>query len=369
MALGTEIIIIGCGPRGLSLALYAIYKGLSVTLIDPEPLKSWSSLELIPDLRMRSPASFDLVTGLEELQEFSFCNFLGQEFPFTTSQFIIENYHYTSTRKEFYDYLQFTFSYLKDKVTLIEESVKSIYSNYVITQSGMKYEANLITMCTGVQNASRVPEFIKLSNYQDKVINLNQLLKTYLVNKNILVVGSGQGAAEIVEYSAKLGAKVSWSSSKEAKINQYPAPSTCDWGSLSALGSYYSTLKTTQQKLNYLMKIKAWQPSITPYISQKLNKVKYDKNLPNLKDVDYTLLTTGLDVDFKKLPFNVNIEADPNLPLYPKLERGFRSCTAPTIAFSGNLALAYDGPRQGSLISAGLTSKAIINEYLQSSTN
>ena len=369
MALRTSLIIIGCGPRGLSLALYALHKGVSVTIIDSEPLKSWSSTEIITDLRMRSPASFDLVTGLEELQDFSFCKFLGQDFPFTDNQFIIENYHYTSTREEFYNYLQFIFNYLKDKVTLVKENVKSIYSDHVITESGIKHEANLIAVCTGVQAESKVPEFIKLSNYQDKVINLSQLMKTYLVNKNILVVGSGQGAAEIVEYSARLGAKVSWSFNKEAKVTQYPAPSTCDWGALSALGNHYTKLKTSAKRLQYLMKVKGWQPSITPYINQKLNKVKYSKDLPNLKEVDYIILSTGLEVDFKKLPFQVDIQADLNLPLYPRLGSGFRSCSTPSIAFSGNLALAYDGPRQGSLISAGFTSKAIIDVHLQSSTN
>jgi thioredoxin reductase len=55
-----NITIIGAGPRGLSIALYALYKNYNVTLIDSTPLHTWTSNYLISDLEMRSPLSYKI---------------------------------------------------------------------------------------------------------------------------------------------------------------------------------------------------------------------------------------------------------------------------------------------------------------------
>ena len=80
-----NITIIGAGPRGLSLALYALFKNYKVTLIDSNPLHTWASDYLISDLEMKSPLSFDLVTYIKELQEFSLSNYLKLDYTFSSN--------------------------------------------------------------------------------------------------------------------------------------------------------------------------------------------------------------------------------------------------------------------------------------------
>lgn len=366
-----NITIIGTGPRGLSIALYALYKNYRVTLIDPNPLHTWTSDYLISDLEMRSPLSFDLVTHIEELQEFSLANYLKLNYEFTSNQTIIESNKTKVTRKQFCSYLQWIYSYLQDKITIVKQTVVDVQNNKVYLDNNTTIESAAIVFCTGYQGKPNIPNWLANTNLLDKQIKLPTVLqdKNNYLNKKWLVVGSGQGAAETVEYLCTLFSNVTWAVNKKAKVSQYPAPIYSQWGSKSALGDYYKKLTNYKDKLDYLKKVKQWQPSITPYISDKLKQVSYQtlevnsyNDISNLY-VDYVVLAAGITPSVSSLPTSTVIPTNPYLPNFPNITANFK-INLPNCNWyvSGILATAYDGPRQHSLISAGLTAKEIIED-------
>ena len=366
-----NITIIGAGPRGLSVALYALYKNYKVTLIDTNLLHTWSSDYLIADLEMRSPLSFDLVTYIEELQEFSLANYLKLDYAFTNNQTTIESNKTKVTREQFCNYLQWVYSYLKDKITVIKQTVVDVQANKVYLANNTIIESDAVVFCTGYRGKPNIPNWLANTNILNKQIELSTVLqnKDNYLNKKWLVVGSGQGAAETVEYLCRLPGTVHWATTKQAKVSQYPAPTYFNWGSKSALGSYYKSLTNYTDRLNYLKKVKQWQPSITSYISNKLKQIKYQtlqvKNYNDISnlDIDYVVLVAGITPHISSIPTSTVIPTNLYLPNFPDISSHFK-INLPDCNWyiSGILATAYDGPRQHSLISAGLTAKTIIED-------
>jgi lysine/ornithine N-monooxygenase len=128
------ITVVGAGPRGLSAALIAISKGKKVTLIDPEPFSTWQTPQTLPDFEMRSPITFDLVTGAgEDLQIYSLAQFLNRDIPYSEDQRTIESCSVRATRSQFTDYLQHVFNLLLPQVTYLKDPVVSIKPDRLIT--------------------------------------------------------------------------------------------------------------------------------------------------------------------------------------------------------------------------------------------
>ena len=371
-----NITIIGAGPRGLSVALYALHKNYKVTLIDPKPLHTWTSDYLISDLEMRSPLSFDLVTEVKELQKFSLANYLKLDYTFNSNQTTIEANKTKVTREQFCSYLQWIYSYLQDKITIVKQTVVDVQENKVYLNNSTVIDSNAVVFCTGYQGKPNIPNWLANTSMLNKQIKLFTVLqnKNNYLNKKWLVVGSGQGAAETVEYLGNLPSSVTWVTTKQAKASQYPAPTYSNWGSKSALGDYYKKLTNYKDKLDYLKKVKQWQPSITPYIADKLKQVNYQSlqvnsynDISNL-NVDYVVLAAGITPSINSLPTTTVIPTNFYLPNFPDIANNFK-INLPNCNWyvSGILATAYDGPRQHSLISAGLTAKEIIEDINASS--
>lgn len=366
-----KITIVGAGPRGLSTALYALHRGHKATLIDSLPLHTWTSDYLIEDLEMRSPLTFDLVTYLEELQKFSLNNYLQYNLPFTNNQASIEACNIKVKRKDFCSYLEWVLQYLLDnKIKLVKQTVVSVEGNIVNLANGKSIKGDAVVFCTGYKGKDNIPNWIKNTNLKDKLIKLNNVLQKPedYCNKKWLVLGSGQGSAEQVNYfSSKLTGDVTWVVKKEPKVNQYPAPNYKEWGTKSALGSYYKSLTNYKDRLDYLGKVKQWQPSITPYIARKLKDTNFKKVIVkdysevNNMEVDYISLVAGLVPSLNSLPLEVNTNA--YIANFPDITNKFKlNYPDANYYVSGILATTYDGPRQHSLISAGITAKEIIED-------
>lgn len=364
-----KITVVGAGPRGLSVALYALHKQHKVTLIDPLPLHTWTSNYLIEDLEMRSPVTFDLVTFIEELQEFSLFRYLGYALSFSNIQSTIEACDIKVTRKEFCDYLNWIYTYISKKAKIIKQTVVSVEGNNVKLSNGKLVKGEAIVFCTGYKGKENNPSWLSKTNFSNKRIRLTNVLNSPndYINKKWLVIGSGQGAAEQVNYFSSLKGDVYWAVKKIPKVNQYPAPNYQLWGSKSALGDYYRRLTNYKERLNYLAKVKQWQPSITPYISSKLQSANYkqiivkDYSEVNNLEVDYVSLASGVTPNINSLPMLV--PSNPYLANFPDITNHFKINYPNTNWYiSGILATAFDGPRQHSLISAGLTAKEIIED-------
>jgi lysine/ornithine N-monooxygenase len=368
----SSITIIGAGPRGLSLALYALYTGLKVTVIDPKPLSSWSKKNMISDLEMRSPISFDLVSYLPELQSYSLATYLGQPWDYCT-QVAVETNPTKVLRSEFFDYISHIWDTILPQITFIQKQVVSISNNKVFVNKRKKpIVSDFIALAIGSASKPKLPFWLENTNYKNKIVTTQSVLSKRYEDKSFLVIGSGQGSAEYTAYLAKDN-KVTWLVKKEPKVNQFPSPSYAEWKTKSALGNYFAYLPLSKQP-EYFQRVKEWQPSITPTVKSALDSLDYEtlflNNLDStqlmqvLEEVDLILIQTGLNPSIETIPFEQIIERDIQFSQFPKLEN-FQLSNLP-IFVTGGLATAFDGPRQQSLVSAGLTSKTIINTILNS---
>lgn len=359
-----HLVIIGAGPRGLAVALRAsLHSELKVTVVDTEPLSTWTFPVMLSDIQMRSPITFDLTTFYPDLIDYSLPSFLGHRIA-SQSQQEVEDSKLFCYRKDFVNYLKFIVDRLKiNGVGFAKHKVVNITDSKVICPS-ISIEYDYLVMATGRKTQeSKLPTYLKT----DKLVDIKNLHDDSWESKEINVVGSGQQSAELVEFLARQKAKVTWIQKHIPIVNQYPAPSYTVWGCRTALGNYYSTYCVN--KLLYLKRVKEWGPSITPYIFDKLKKLPYDTlvNPQSTEDINLEadfILATGFKQKVGLLTHDFNIERYPLDPDLPKINKDFQSTSHPNIYFTGMLALRYDGPRQGSLISSAFSAYTIINNIL-----
>jgi hypothetical protein len=356
-----KILIIGAGPRGLSVALQACFLNYDITIIDPTPLSTWSIPNIIDNIYMRSPITFDLTTFNSNLRKFSLSNFLKKDINSFTQQEVEETSLFCS-RIEFKSYLDFIVLYLqKQNVKFYKEHVNTIHLNKVVSSSNTELFYDYLIIATGSQTQElKIPCYLNKKN----IILPNQIFNNNWKDKEIYVLGSGQQSAEYVYYLKSKKAVPIWIQKHRPIISQYPVPSFKEWGSQSALGNFYST--QIFNKDLYLKQVKEWGPSITPYINNKLKKFNYItiKDPKTTQDLNLDIpfvIATGYTQNIDKLQFNFNLEKDKSNNCLPNITKDFQSTSNSNIYFTGLLASRYDGPRQGSIISASLTSEKILN--------
>jgi hypothetical protein len=227
-----------------------------------------------------------------------------------------------------------------------------------------------VVVATGSNSAPKVPNWISRTEHYAKLLDKREVLINPPKNRSLMVVGSGQAAGEYVSYLADDN-NVIWLTNKDYRIDQYPAPTYKEWGPMTALGPYYRSFHgDTSLQESYLKSIKMWQPSITPKLYEELEAKKDSivKLRPDsIRDievdrVDHIVIATGFKTSLSSNPLFNNIDPLPSDPNFPLLVKGFR--TPSGIYFTGQLALRYDGPRQASVISAGLTAKEILEDMM-----
>lgn len=364
-----RVVIVGAGPRGIAIAIEARYRGYECILIDRYPMGSWR--DAAPNMVMRSPLSFDLVyPGAPTWGTSSLISFVhpGSSEPNwgDCMQRGLEYMGERCTRDTFIAYanrclLELDVPVVKDRVLMVERNWVRTTTDYI--------QADLVVVAAGLSPITLVPDWIlpvshKLVTYREVVDGLPR--GTYAV------IGGGQSGAEYCELLARQGHKVYWLINETPKVTQYPAPSYRDWGIRSALSGYYRTIPSPSLAQEYLGQIKAWQPSITPHIhtlmQQKGDAITTLQG-PGTREgqgtweilqrkVTGVLLCTGSKppiVDYGEIP----IRSGGRLVL-----NNFMASNG--VYHTGLTAIGYDGPRQASVISAGITAKEILDADLDS---
>lgn len=360
------IVIVGAGPRGLAMALRASLYNYQIIIIDEDPISTWRAPNMLENIQMRSPISFDLTTLCPDLNNYSLSTFLNLSTKYT-SQEEVENCDILCSRYDFINYLKFIYLELakRKNVKFIFKKAYSISANY-INCFNEKVTYDYLIICTGINNHKiEYPAYLQ----NQPLINLKQILNKQYSSKYFNVIGSGQQSAEIVEYLARQNLYVNWIQKHTPTIKQYPVPSIKEWGIKSALGPYYSTLSKSNDKNNYLQEVKKAGPTITPYIALKLEDLNYSIIKPTtteyLNNVAHNVLALGFKQEIELLPFDFEIMKDCQAVNFPNIDKNFRSSSNNNIYFSGLLALRFDGPRQGSIISSALTANNIMCSILE----
>lgn len=361
-----HLVIVGSGPRGLAVALRALqYKDkFKVSIVDPDPMSTWKFPNMLPDMEMRSPITFDLVTFQRDLQQYSLAKFLKKDVEAETQRDVESNTEFCR-RKEFVNYLKSLIVLLKrEGVRFIPRRTLGIGATFITTDTGNIPYDYLVLAAGKATQKNKCPSYLK----GKPLLTTQCLFDCSWFKKTINVIGSGQQSAEIVEYLSAQGARVFWVQKHTPKVHQYPVPSFKEWGIASALGSYYS--KTALNKTKYLQDVKEWGPTITPYINNLLKQRKYTviENPGSTKDIDMEgqfILATGFTNEIGLLPTTFDIKKNRNNTLLPDIVNSFQSSSNPNIYFTGSLATHFDGPRQGSIISSGLTAHTILLSILK----
>jgi lysine/ornithine N-monooxygenase len=376
----TEIAIIGCGPRGLGLALAAkvLYPKANISIIDPNPLKVWTK-EILPDIQMRSPASFDLTTNNPYLYQYSLINYLNLPKQTFNNYKDLERYPYFITRKEFSKYLNYIFKDVLShpNIRYIPLSINKVVDNEIsFKESKEIIKADNIVFTMGSEYAiNNVPMFIKLGKTPYYFPNqINGLKVGY--NSSIGVIGSGQNAFELAVYFSKRAAVTLINKSRKIKVNPYPVPTWADWKEQSVFSDYYNYLPINEKR-EYINRVKKWGPTITPYIYNQFTKQNIrtcyiediDKEIGSIKGIDFWIISTGFINILETLPIEnvAGLSRNPVMPSLFKTETGINKYKIDDRPYyiSGTLAIGADGPRQGSLYSIGQTSSTILKSILE----
>lgn len=365
----TSTVIYGAGPRGLSVALYLNSLGIKSTILDPHPISAWTEPNILSSIIMRSPVTFDLVTQLPNLQEFSLSKYLNIKTKYSSSQKDIEadtNFIY---RGDFCSYLNYILNYLiGDGCSLIQEKIINISPSDITTQyQTIPYDYLIIA--NGNSGAlPKKPSWIHKSTLTSKLMSQREIIFDTPSGKNIGVIGSGQGSAEFAHELSKDN-KVTWIKTHQHIVYQYPGPGYDLIGYKSVLGDYYRKyIRLDSQSKAYKEYVSKYTPTITPHVSKLIESSPVTQIIPNviteelIDSFDIVLSVCGFQPDIQTLPFDFKVPLLYPDPRFPYLKEFKMPNTS--IYFTGILASMYDGPRQNSIISSGLTSKTIAEDIL-----
>ena len=364
-----KVVIVGAGPRAIAIAIEAKYRDYDCVLIDKDPMGSWR--DAAPDMVMRSPLSFDLVyPGAPTWDKYSLMKYV----------------HPVSSEPEWGECMQKELEYMDERCTrevftayatkcleeldvpIIKDRVLKVASTWVRTSSEY-IEGDLVVVATGLSPITQIPDWVV--PVSDRLVTAREVIDGLPIG-TYAVVGNGQSGAEYCELLARQGNRVYWLVNGIPRVTQYPAPTYIDWGLRSALSGYYRTIPTLKMKQEYLSQVKAWQPSITPHIStlmQQRGEAITVLDGPGTREgyssweslqrrVTGVLLCTG------NKPASVGYVDEPTRISGKLVLDRFKASNG--VYHTGLSAIGYDGPRQASFISAGITAKEIIDADMDS---
>lgn len=372
-----RIVILGGGPRGLAVAIALANSNfnLDIIVIDNNVLSTWLPPRMVPNMRMRSPISFDLTTyNKSTYKEYSLGNYLGVPNFYTENQRKIEDCTTFCSRESFVRYLDNVVRNLKEKgVKFLKRKVLSINESSIkVLNCSNNIEGTIlyddVIIALGREsNRLNLPSYLPTNNLKF----VSHLYTNNYNNKEVNVVGSGQQAAETVEFLLSTKAKVNWIYKKPPKVNQYPIPSMKYWGKRSALGNFYRenlSNKSYSLRAQYLKQVKEWSPTITFDIFDRIRKYSglRNSNPSNTESINVELDTfccLGSTPDISLIPFDLEepIRVFSNNSSFPHIQNNFVSSSHNNIYFTGLLAVPFDGPRQGSIISSSETAISILD--------
>src|SRR5262252_79650 len=366
-----DVVIVGAGPNGLSLASYLSDSGVERRIFG-FPMRAWR--EMPPGMNLKS---FGFATSIPCLRPHytfpEYCRARGLE-DFEPISF--------TTFSEYGEWFQ------KELVPDVETTLVSRIDRQgdgfeVTLDSGELFLARRVIVAAGLSYFTRTPEMLKalpagfVTHGSD---TSKYLAKNQYAGKDIAVVGAGQTALEAAALLHEGGARVQilarrdvwWSNpfsertlrDKLLNPNTVVGPGRKNWvlQHLPWLPYYLPTERRVRLAKTYLGPLGAWwlRPRVEGKIPIEREITLLSAVIENdrvalqfragqdekLIRVDHIISATGYEADVDRLPFlSPNLAADvKRIERAPELSPAFESTSVPGLYFVGPVASFSFGP-------------------------
>ncbi|MDF2836030.1 MAG: pyridine nucleotide-disulfide oxidoreductase [Paenibacillus sp.] len=369
-----DLIIIGAGPYGISLAAHAEAQGLSYDLLG-EPMRFWSSkmpqnmfIRTNPRfISLSDPADkwtidrFGLETGTELISPFPRPSFVEYAFWFARKTGI---------------------AFTPELVSRIDY-VDSAYA--VMTNSGNRYWGANAVVATGLQHFSYTPE--TFSSLPASLVShtFGQTEFTRFRGRKVAVVGSGQSAWETAALLHMAGSEAELLFRGE-EVQFAGEDNTSSGLKLIESSEQFYGLPLEQKRERWNTPRKGSVALfLKPYVDGKVKatgnasiehaeviaggQVRLTLSGGDKRVVDHVLCATGYRINLDKLPFIGRalleaIDREEGYPHFPLLSERFES-SVPGLYFAGPLASHTHGPAFGFVAGLRQACRSIIPHIRQ----
>ncbi|NQV16443.1 NAD(P)-binding domain-containing protein [bacterium] len=328
----TPILIVGQGPYGLALANYLEHKGLDFRIIG-KPMELWRK-HTFSDTALRS----DMATSeiAHPKNRYSIDAFRKQVGLRSDSEERV-------TVKEYRNYIDWVLDKIPYKIQ--EVYLKKLTQHqgrfHAELETGELIKAKQVVIATGVAHHLNVPEEFKKAA---DVIHSYQVAKIEsLKHKKILVVGSGQSAAEAIEVCQQNENLVQWYSRKEPRYYSEPLDLP-KWMFDLVVKSAGLFRRLPPIIIKNLFSIFS-ATTITPDYKSKLSQITRFSVKPDLAEYDHVITATGYRYSLNHMTF-LGEELRSSLKMrasMPSIDKNFMSSTK-NLYFVGPSTEAFFGP-------------------------
>ncbi|MDZ5472333.1 NAD(P)-binding domain-containing protein [Bacillus sp. 31A1R] len=361
-----DVIIVGSGPFGISLAAHAVEKDLKYKLFG-YPMDFWKN-QMPQDMFIRTPHEF--VSFSDPKEDYTVQKFeeeTGIELVSPLPRPIFVQYSEWFAQKTG---IEFTTELVR-KVTPINGYFE------VITETGEKHTAKNVIIATGVTHYKHLPSFLK--GFSSNLVTHTSGYTSFsnFKGKKVVVLGSGQSAWEAAGLLHRDGADVeliyrksgpNYAGSRENEI------------ALRDYGDVFYNLPIEEKKQGWGQSAGSVAHFLKPYVegivpqnsSLEVTKVeevseseiKITLSSGEEKIVNHIIAATGFHINLDKVPFLDDdflsmIDREEGFNQFPKLKESFES-SVPGLYFAGPLSSHSHGPTFRFILGLKKTAHSII---------
>lgn len=345
-----DVVIIGAGPYGLSLAAHAVANGLSYRLLG-YPMDFWKN-QMPQNMFIRTPHEY--------------VNFSDPDGTFTLKRFSEETGTEIMTplpRTIFVDYAMWFAEKTGIEFTpqLVVDLQKVDDTFLVRTEAGEQFSARHVIIATGVEHFKHIPEIFRSLPTEFVSHTSGYLDFRMFSGKKVAVIGSGQSAWEAAGLLHMEGA--------EAELLYRRC--CANYGGSRVGERYLRMLGNAFYKMPLVVKRTHWGQSpgsvahfLRPYVEGKVpetgnvaihhveplanGQVKIELSNGEARAVDHVLIATGFRINLDRLPFvheelRERIVREEEEKQFPLLDEHFESSVA-GLFFAGPLSSHSHGP-------------------------
>jgi FAD-dependent urate hydroxylase len=345
-----DVIIIGSGPFGISIAAHAVASKLEYKLFG-YPMDFWKN-QMPQDMFIRTPHEFvSFSDSKEELTIQHFSEETGTELVTPLPRPIFVEYANWFARKAG---IEFT-------PNLITKVTQKDGYYEVTADTGVSYDTKNIIVATGVEHYKHLPSF--LNNFPAHLVSHTSGYTSFaqFKGKKVVVLGSGQSAWEAAGLLHRDGADVELVYRKEAA--NY-AGSRENEIALRDVGDIFYQLPLEEKKQGWGQSAGSVAHFLKPYVEgivpqngsvaiEKVEQVNDEEIRLVLsngteKIVNHIIAATGFHINLDKVPFFdadllTGIEREEGYAQFPMLNESFES-SLPGLYFAGPLSSHSHGP-------------------------